>query len=153
MSLERLEEHRRLWDDKPELQAVYEVWFDLLLDGIPEKGRVLEVGSGPGLLGGAARRRRPDLRWTSSDLLVTPWNDLAADAGRLPLATGGVEAVVGVDVLHHLPAPADFFREAGRVLGGVGQLRLVEPWITPLGWIIYRFFHLVYFGFCLCLLT
>ena len=141
MSLERLEEHRRLWDGKPELRAVYAVWFDLLLDGIPEKGRVLEVGSGPGLLAEAAHRRRPDLRWTSSDLLVTPWNDLAADAGRLPLVTGSVDAVVGVDVLHHLPAPADFFREAARVLGGVGELRLVEPWITPLGWIIYRFLH------------
>ncbi len=141
MSLERLEEHRRLWEGKPELRAVYEVWFELLLDGIPEKARVLEVGSGPGLLAEAARRLRPDLRWTSSDLLVTPWNDLAADASRLPLATGGVDAVVGVDVLHHLPRPAHFFREAARVLGGVGELRLVEPWITPLGWIVYRFFH------------
>jgi len=141
VSLERLEEHRRLWEGKPELRAVYEVWFDLLLDGIPEKARVLEVGSGPGLLAEAAHRRRPDLRWTSSDLLATPWNDLSADAGRLPLATGSVDAVVGVDVLHHFPSPADVFREAARVLGGVGDLRLVEPWITPLGWIIYRFFH------------
>ena len=141
MSLERLEEHRRLWDCKPELRAVYDVWFDLLLDGIPAEGRVLEVGSGPGLLAAAARDRRGDLRWISSDLLVTGWNDLVADAARLPLATGGVDAIVGLDVLHHLPDPAGFFREAARVLGGRGELRLVEPWITPLGWIVYRFFH------------
>lgn len=141
MSVERLEEHRRLWEGKPELRAVYGVWFDLLLDGIPAEARVLEVGSGPGLLAQAARGRRPDLQWISSDLLVTPWNDLAADAARLPLATGSVDAIVGLDVLHHLPKPAGFFREAARVLGGLGDLRLVEPWITPLGWVIYRFFH------------
>ena len=141
MSLERLEEHRRLWEAKPDLQAVYEAWFEVLLDGIPHEARVLEVGSGPGFLAGAARRRRPDLRWISSDLLVTPWNDLAADAGRLPLVTGSVGAVVGIDVLHHLPKPAEFFREAARVLGGVGEVRVVEPWITPLGFVVYRFFH------------
>jgi len=141
VSLDRHEEHRRIWEARPELRAVYQVWFDLLLDTVPGGTRVLEVGSGPGFLATAARARRPDLRWTSSDLLAAPWNDVVADAGRLPLATGSVGAVVGIDVLHHLPKPANFFREAARVLGGTGELRLVEPWITPLGWLIYRFFH------------
>ncbi len=141
MSLERLEEHRRIWEARPDLRAVYRVWFDLLLDTVPPDARVLEVGSGPGLLAAAARAARPDLRWTSSDLLAAPWNDVVADAGQLPLATGSVEAVVGLDVLHHLPKPAGFFRETARVLGGVGRLSLVEPWITPLGWTVYRFFH------------
>jgi SAM-dependent methyltransferase len=141
LSLERLEEHRRLWRAKSDLRAVYRVWFDHLLDGLPPETRVLEVGAGPGFLAEAARERRPDLRWIASDLLAAPWNDLAADAGHLPLVTGGVEAVVGIDVLHHLPTPGEFFREAARVLGGRGELRVVEPWITPLGWLVYRFFH------------
>jgi SAM-dependent methyltransferase len=141
VSLDRLEEHRRIWDGRPELQAVYRVWFELLLDPIPGGTRVLEVGSGPGLLAATARALRPDLRWVSSDLLAARWNDIVADAGRIPLATGSVGAVVGLDVLHHLPRPALFFREAARVLGGVGTLSLVEPWISPLGWIVYRFFH------------
>ena len=141
MSLHRLLEHRRLWEQKPELGAAYGVWFERLLDQIPPHTHVLEVGAGPGFLAEAARVRRPDLRWTATDLLPTPWNDVAADAGGLPLATASVGAVVGIDVLHHLPKPADFFREAARVLGGVGHLSLVEPWITPLGWLVYRFFH------------
>jgi ubiquinone/menaquinone biosynthesis C-methylase UbiE len=141
MSLDRLIEHRRLWQRKPALEAIYGVWFEELLQGIPGGTRVLEVGAGPGFLAENVRARRPDLRWTATDLLPAPWNDVAADAGRLPLATGSVGTVVGIDVLHHLPKPADFFREAARVLGGIGQLRLVEPWITPLGWLVYRFFH------------
>ena len=49
--------------------------------------------------------------------------------------------MVGLDVLHHLPDPAAFFCEAARVLAEGGRLSLVEPWITPLSWVVYRFFH------------
>ncbi|HYN04182.1 MAG TPA: class I SAM-dependent methyltransferase [Vicinamibacteria bacterium] len=99
------------------------------------------MGAGPGFLGQAARSRRPDLRWIASDLHAAPWNALAADAGWLPLAAASIDAVVGLDVLHHLGAPAAFFREAARVLRPGGQLALVEPWITPFSWPIYRFVH------------
>jgi SAM-dependent methyltransferase len=44
-------------------------------------------------------------------------------------------------VLHHLPDPAAFFRESARVLRAAGRLALVEPWITPLSWVVYRFLH------------
>lgn len=141
MSLERLLEHRRLWGAKPVLAHVYEPWFSALLDAAPRGAKVLEVGAGPGFLGEAARGRRPDLRWIASDLHVAPWNALAADAGRLPFAAGSLDAVVGLDVLHHLAAPADFFREAARALRAGGRIALVEPWITPFSWPIYRFFH------------
>lgn len=138
---ERLEEHRRLWRAKPVLARVYAPWFETLLSAAPRDARVLEVGAGPGFLGEAARRTRPDLHWLASDLHPVPWNTLAADAGCLPLAAGAVQAVVGLDVLHHLPDPGAFFGEAARVLAPGGRLTLVEPWITPLSWVVYRFFH------------
>jgi SAM-dependent methyltransferase len=141
VSFERLHEHRRLWRAKPVLARVYAPWFDALLAAAPPASRVLEVGAGPGFLEEAARERRADLRWTSSDLHPSPWNDLAADAGRLPLASGAVDAVMGLDVLHHLADPAAHFREAARVLRPEGRIALVEPWITPLSWVVYRFFH------------
>jgi SAM-dependent methyltransferase len=137
----RLHEHRRLWQTKPVLARVYRPWFDALIASAPRGTRVLEVGAGPGLLAAHARQRRPDLRWTASDLHPVPWNALAADAGRLPVATGAVGLVAGLDVLHHLPEPAAFFGEASRVLAAGGRLALVEPWITPLSWLVYRFFH------------
>jgi len=141
VSLERLHEHRRLWRAKPVLARVYEPWFAALLGAVPRGGRVLEAGAGPGFLEEAARDRRPDLRWIASDLHPAPWNDLAADAGRLPVAAASVDAVLGLDVLHHLPDPAAFFRESARVLRPTGRVALVEPWITPLSWVVYRFFH------------
>lgn len=141
MSLERLLEHRRLWQAKPVLARVYAPWFEALLGAAPRGSRVLEVGAGPGFLVAAARASRPDLRWIASDLHAAPWNDVAADAGRLPLAAATVDAVAGLDVLHHLPDPAAFFREAARVLRPGGRVALVEPWITPFSWVVYRFFH------------
>ncbi len=141
MSRERLLDHRRLWQAKPVLARVYDPWFQALLSAAPAGARVLEVGAGPGFLAEAARTARPDLCWFASDLHAVPWNTLAADAGRLPLAAACVQAVLGLDVLHHLPDPAAFFRETARVLAPGGRLALVEPWITPLSWVVYRFFH------------
>ncbi len=141
MSLARLDEHRQLWRSKPALPRVYAPWFERLLDNAPRGARVLEVGAGPGSLHDFAGRRRPDLRWVASDLHAAPWNDLAADAAKLPLHGASVDAVLGVDILHHLGRPAAFLAEAARVLRPAGRLAVVEPWITPLSWPVYRFLH------------
>jgi SAM-dependent methyltransferase len=141
VSLDRLREHRRIWQDKPVLADVYDVWFrDLAALAQPEE-RVLEVGAGPGLFTEWARARRPDLRWIATDLLPAPWNEVAADASALPLRAGSVDVVVGVDVLHHLARPRAFFIEAARVIAAGGRLALLEPWVTPLSYPIYRFVH------------
>lgn len=141
MSRARLLEHRRLWDEKPLLARLYAPWFEALLREAPPGAHVVEVGAGPGTLRAFARERRPDLRYVATDLEPVPWNHVAADAARLPLRGGTAQALVGLDVLHHLAEPAAFFAEAGRVLAPGGRLALVEPWLSPLSWPIYRFFH------------
>ncbi|MFI5183629.1 MAG: class I SAM-dependent methyltransferase [Vicinamibacteria bacterium] len=140
MSLEKLEEHRRLWSRKPVLALVYRVWFESLLGAISTSGRILEVGAGPGFLAEFARRSRA-ARWIATDVLEAPWNDLVADALRLPARDGTIDAVVGLDVIHHLAEPERFFEEAARVLAPGGRLAVVEPWITPFSYPIYRFLH------------
>ncbi len=137
----RLEEHALLWRAKPTLRAVYRVWFDALLDVLPSRARVIEVGAGPGFLAGAGRERRPDLRWIATELARARWNDLVADAHHLPFADGAADAVVGFDVLHHLARPGDFFAEAARVTRSGGRLAFVEPWVTAASYVLYRFFH------------
>jgi SAM-dependent methyltransferase len=141
VSRARLLEHRRLWDEKPLLARLYAPWFEALLREVPHGARVVEVGAGPGTLRAFARERRPDLRYVATDLEPVPWNHVAADAARLPLRSGSAEALVGLDVLHHLAEPSTFFLEAGRVLAPGGRLALVEPWLSPLSWPIYRFLH------------
>ena len=116
LSRARLEDHRRIWSAKPVLQGVYEPWFDALLAQAGARD-VLEIGAGPGFLSAHARRRRPDLRWIATDIIAAPWNDVAADAGRLPFSGASFDTVVCLDLVHHLARPRDFFAEAARVLG------------------------------------
>jgi SAM-dependent methyltransferase len=141
VSVEKLQEHRALWAAKPSLREAYGVWFDAMLSGVPRGARVVEVGAGPGLLREHAARVRPDVRWVATDLLPTPWNDLVADAHRLPLRSGSVDVVIGLDVLHHLAAPRDFLAEVSRVLQPRGEIQLLEPWVTPFSFPIYRWLH------------
>ncbi len=141
LSQGRLHDHRRIWEGKPVLGQVYRPWFDALLAEVTPGARVLEVGAGPGFLSGHARHARPDARWLATDLLETPWNDLVADGLRLPFAAEIFEAVAGFDLIHHLAHPRAFFEEAGRVLRPGGRAVFVEPWVTPLSYPIYRFFH------------
>jgi SAM-dependent methyltransferase len=141
VSGEQLQRHLALWQEKPALRLVYAVWFDLLLEQLPRGAITLEIGAGMGAFAAHARARRPDLRWIATELAVTGWNDVVADALRLPFREATIDAVVGLDVLHHLARPRWFFTEAARVLRPGGRLALVEPWVTPLSFVIYRFFH------------
>jgi SAM-dependent methyltransferase len=141
MSRARLEDHRRIWSQKPVLEGVYEPWFDALLGQAGAAQRVLEIGAGPGFMSAYARRRRPDLRWIATDIIAAPWNDAAADAGRLPFGDGSFDAVMCLDLVHHLARPRAFFIEAARVLRPGGRLAAVEPWITPMSYPIYRWLH------------
>jgi SAM-dependent methyltransferase len=138
---ERLAEHRRIWAGKPVLARVYAVWFEALLDRLPPRARVLEVGAGPGFLKEHAQARGRDLRWVATDLLETPWNDLVADGLRLPFRSASFDAVVGLDLVHHLARPAAFFTEAARVLRPRGRIAVIEPWVSPLSYPIYRWLH------------
>jgi SAM-dependent methyltransferase len=141
VSRETLLEHRRIWARKPVLAAVYRPWFEELLAGLPPAARVIEIGAGPGFLGAHARAARPDLRYVATDVVAAPGSDVVADALRLPFRDGSLDAVLLLDVIHHLARPWDFFAEAARCLRRGGELRAIEPWITPLSYPIYRFFH------------
>jgi hypothetical protein len=46
-----------------------------------------------------------------------------------------------LDVLHHLPRPLDFMNEAARALQPGGVVAMIEPWITPASYLLYRWFH------------
>jgi SAM-dependent methyltransferase len=141
MTLERLETHRRVWNEKQILPLVYKVWFDALLEAIGGGKRVLEIGAGPGLLSEYARSHRPELHWVATDILEAPWNQVVADGSRLPIISGSMDAVVAFDLIHHLANPAGFFEEASRVLVPGGRIAVIEPWVSPLSFPVYRWLH------------
>ncbi len=129
-----LQKQRLLWQEKPQLRAIYEDFYRQIVSAcLP--GATLEIGGGSGNLKSFAEEV------VSTDIVHTPWLDAAADAQALPFADGSFANVVGMDVLHHIERPRRFLREAERVLKPGGRIILVEPAITPVSGIFYRYLH------------
>lgn len=100
------------------------------------RGRVLELGCGGGQYLRGLRRQRPDLDLFAIDLDPAVVKAVCqepgitcrqADAARLPFAAGYFSAVVGFDILEHVPDPDRVLRECGRVLAPKGMLHLYVP--------------------------
>jgi SAM-dependent methyltransferase len=134
MTVEVLQRNRVLWYRKPAVRAVYADYYRRIVDRcIP--GATLEIGGGTGNL-------KEYLEGViSTDIVVSPWLDVAADAQALPFAGETFSNIVAVDVLHHIERPQLFFAEAERVLRPGGRIILIEPAITPLSWAFYHFAH------------
>jgi SAM-dependent methyltransferase len=133
---EYFSKHRRVWEQKRVLQRIYkEEFFARLLSYKKKSGTCIEVGGGPGFF----KQVLP--RVLSTDIVWSPWLDAVADAQSLSFETASVANIFGIDMLHHLAAPMTFLREAQRVLLPGGRLILIEPWVTPFSYLIYRYFH------------
>jgi SAM-dependent methyltransferase len=127
---------RKMLRRKRFLRKVYEQWYELMAAPVPQgEGRVLEIGSGPGFLG----ERIPGL--IASDVLVAPPLDAVLDARSLPFANASLKAILMTNVLHHIPQPAQFLREAARCVRGGGVIAMVEPWRTAWSEFVYRRLH------------
>jgi SAM-dependent methyltransferase len=133
---EQLLRHRRVWEQKPILRRVYnDEFFARLLASRKAGGLSVEVGAGPGFF----KQFAPDI--LSTDLIWCPWLDAIADAQQLPFRSNSVANVFGLDMLHHLATPMTFLSEVSRILIPGGRLILVEPWITPFSYLVFRFLH------------
>jgi SAM-dependent methyltransferase len=131
---QRLLEHRRIWDEKPTLRAIYADFHRRLEKACPP-GRLLDIG------GGSAHFKdyRPEV--TSLDILPFPGIDIVADAHEMPVPDNHFAGIVMIDVLHHLQRPMDFLREARRVLRPGGRLAMIEPGMSAIAHHFYANFH------------
>ncbi|MEA2686367.1 MAG: hypothetical protein QOE93_1562 [Actinomycetota bacterium] len=103
--------------------------------------RVLEIGSGEGLLSAAFQRlatvRGVDLAYTGTDLsqsaldlaaAVVPGTLIQGDATQVvaALPAGSQDLAVVKNLLHHLDDPADLLRAAARAVGPDGRVVIIE---------------------------
>lgn len=136
MSRKVLDRQLRAWNRKPGLRLLYGRWFDMVRREMSEvQGPALEVGSGIGKL----KEHIPEL--IALDLEPTCWTELAGDAQRLPIKDETLSNIVAFDVLHHLPRPMRFFREARRALKPGGRIVIMDPYASFFSRIVYGFFH------------
>ena len=134
-----LAEHAERLQSNMFLRAIHEDMYTRLIAEVSadQFPRAVEVGSGAGFL----RRHAPHV--TTSDCVEGPGIDHVVDACRLQqsFGAGGLDAIVGLNVFHHLPDVVGFLRGAETVLRSGGRVALVEPWFTPVGQWFYRLLH------------
>ena len=122
--------------EKGFLRQIYVAWYRLLLESVPHgDGAILEIGCGGGFL----KEMLPEI--IASEVFPTPRADIVLDGRLLPFGANSLKAVLMVDVLHHVPEPAVFLREASRCVRPGGACLMIEPWNT--GWArwVYRHLH------------
>lgn len=116
-----------------------------LLD-LGARGRVLDVGCGPGHVALLLATLRPALEIVGVDLsrrmlriaeehrAVSPHGARVrfelGDAKRLPYPDAAFDTVCSNTILHHIPDPVPFLRECGRVLAPGGAL-LIRDLFRP----------------------
>lgn len=130
----KLLEHREIWRRKAIIREVYKDWYKLILENVIE-GEIVEIGSGPGNFSQYYPKA------ISSDIIFCPWLNLVFDATTMPFQDKSIENIVMVDVLHHLNDIYKFFNEIVRVLKDKGRLLLLEPYISPFSYLIYKYIH------------
>ncbi len=133
--IHHLQRHRRMWEKKPAVRALYHYWYRMVVNHLAGLSPSVELGCGCGNF----KEFCPEV--IATDSFETPWCDQVADACDLPFDDASVGNLILFDVLHHLPAPLEFFSEASRVLKGGGRVVIVEPFITLWSRVIYGCFH------------
>jgi SAM-dependent methyltransferase len=130
--------HARLIREKGFLRRLYSHYYDEYEAAVARAtpgGIVLEVGAG----GGFYSKIRPSV--VSLDLRPGANVDLVGSALAIPIREASASAILLLNVLHHLPDPAAFFRECERVLKPGGRVCLIEPYAGPLSRRLIRPFH------------
>lgn len=85
---------------------------------IPQNGMMLDVGCGDGYLAAQLMKKRPDIAIKGIDVLLRNRVHIPVeifDGSQLPYQDSSFEAVMFVDVLHHIEGPEQLLREAVRV--------------------------------------
>ena len=114
-------------------KEVLEAEVQLLMDLLPERGRVLSIGCGVGVHEVALRELRPGLDLVCSDLqeemlaeVPGSMERVAADMMGLPFADGTFDAVYEITALVFVRDPERALNEMARVLRSGGSLVLLS---------------------------
>jgi|RhiMethySRZTD1v2_1073278.scaffolds.fasta_scaffold00431_52 ubiquinone/menaquinone biosynthesis C-methylase UbiE len=127
------------------MRGVYRRFAEDIVDAAPDRGAVLDVGTGPGVLLVEIGRRRADLRLTgidlSADMVAAARRNLrafgeraearTADVADLPFPDDSFDVVVSSFSLHHWDHPESAVPEIARVLRPGGRLYVYDFGFSP----------------------
>jgi SAM-dependent methyltransferase len=131
-------EHRNIILSKPFLKRIYIDWytqFKTYSESLNINGKMVEIGSGGGFL----KDIYPEV--ITSDIMPLSVCDMQFSAQEMPFENNTLKAIFMLNVLHHIPDAAAFFKEAERTLNKGGVIYMIEPATTWSSKFIYKNFH------------
>lgn len=120
--------------------STYFKWMYSKLDKpLANYSTILEIGAGAGISKNFLNLNNV----IRTDLLAFDAQGVKGkiDAQALPFAEASFEAIFGVDMLHHAPYPHKVLAECLRVVKAPGQIIFIEPYVSPLSYLVYKLFH------------
>ncbi len=103
-------------------------------------GKRIEIGAGTGLF------RSYDSAVLCTDIKIGQHLNGVVDAQNMPFDSESIRTIYGIHCFHHLPDPAGFLRELGRVLVPGGGCILIEPYYGFVAkWLFSRLFDTEHF--------
>jgi SAM-dependent methyltransferase len=127
---------RQIIREKSFLRQIYQEWYTAIASKLSTTdGPVLELGSGAGFL----KDFVPDL--ITSEVFHCRGIDVVLNGTELPFAHRALQAIVMIDVFHHIPQPRRFFTEAARCVRPGGVVLMIEPWVTLWSQLVYTRLH------------
>lgn len=127
---------RQIIQKKGFLRQIYQEWYRAIARDIPDGEQpVLELGSGAGFLSEFI----PGL--ITSEVFACPDIHVVLDGQQLPFRDEALRGIVMTNVLHHVPEPRRFLREAAQCIHRGGVVVMLEPWVSPWSRLVYTRLH------------
>jgi SAM-dependent methyltransferase len=127
---------RKVLSKKKFLNKIYSDWYSLIKQNLGNTGsKVIEFGSGAGFI----EKHIPEA--VKTDVFHQPYLQLIFDGLLMPFQSERLNAIVMVDVFHHLPDVKKFFEGAQRSLATGGRIIMIEPWVTAWSLKVYSWLH------------
>ena len=131
--------HRDIIISKPFLIKIYQLFYKKILNEFESQNiedyKIIEIGAG----GFNSNYFHPNI--TTTDLESTPFIKEIQDAQNLKYEDNSLDGIILIDVLHHIPRPRLFFKEAQRCLKKGGKLIMIEPYYSAWGSLVYKNLH------------
>lgn len=129
---------RKLLEQKIFLNKIYIEFYNRIFSKLSENnknGYLVELGSGGGFI------KKLYSNVITSDIMKLSGVDKRFSALKMPFKKQSINALLMIDVLHHINDLEKFFIEADRCLKKGGQIIMIEPSNTLFGKFIYKNFH------------
>lgn len=117
------------------LKLLYKDFYKELRPKKIPKGKIIEIGSGPGFI----KDIIPNA--ITTDVVKGQDIDKVFSATKIPYKNNTVSCFVMLNVFHHIKNPQKALKEMLRCLKPGGKIVMLEPYITPLSYLVYKYIH------------